>query len=503
MKKCPKSSTQDDPANTKFMKASIKNVEWQLTLPKRLSLIFKKPELRPPVYDEMVGDMGNIINKVVAPYISQSIMELHFDNLVDECWFKTTKMNSEGLLDRCRTRSEYFSIYKAAISNYVCSLVQKHVFTEKRSGQKPPPKDKRHETSEHCTRSVNVSLDDPDANLQVAEIESPDNSPALRELLEEVKDRLNYLERGVLDQLLSPNDAALCYAREDAEIGREIGEPLRIRIRQEHLARGLGMTLEDFRQHHESIKAKCLYMKNQKDADTDSRHAAAMATLLHFFGIQIPRSVDDITRRRTLMIAARHQYDRLKENEGIKEALEICEIPMPEVRNERYGCFGVMFQKHHRTCVNCGLNEACEQKAANFGLGEITISHKLLGSRHNRVPVIKPSRRVTGCLTDEKEEEILAFLEENFKPVVTGGQPIGYRHREKVSEGANEQLIFQIDKLTPFRLKFVNPADELREHLRPESTDKGGRRSWYLPDEISAEDAIDLIRTHAKITFTK
>ena len=451
----------------------------------------------------MVADMGNIIHKVVAPYVSAACVELHFEELVAECWSKTTRMNSEGLIERCLTRSEYFAQYKVAICNHVCSLVQRHIFTEKRTGVKPPPKNQRHLYRNQGNKPPEIRIDDPETNVQLSEMECGDDSTEFRELLEDVASRLTYIEQGVLNQLLSPNETALFHARQEAEIGLEIGEPLRVRIRQEHLARGIGITVEHFRQLHDAIKQKCLYMKKERQ-DEDPRYTAAMATLLQFFGIQIPRTIDEITRKRAIMIAARHQYDRLKTNEGIKDALEICDIPVPEVRNDRFNCFGVMFQKNHRSCENCGVKEACELKAANFGLGEITISHKLLGARHARVPVIRPNRILASALTDEREEEIMAFLDENFRRVQQQNM-IYFRHKDRTAASGvgNEQMIFIVENISPLRLRFINPGEELKSSLKPESTRKGGRRSWLLPEHLGSEQAINLIRIHAQMTFTK
>lgn len=268
------------------MKNSTTIIDWSKVCcspPRRMSLIFSEPEIRAPIYEEMVADMGHIINKVVAPYVSQSCVEMHFDELVAECWCKTTRMNNEGLIHRCRTRSEYFAQYKTAISNHVCSLVQKHIFTEKRTGVKPPPKEDRHIHNDHTvSRPLEVRIDDPDANVQISEIECGDDSAQFRELLEDVATRLTYIEQGVLNQLLSPNETALFYARQEAEIGREIGEPLRVRIRQEHLARGLGISIDQFRELHEMIKRKCLFMKNQRE-DEDPRYTARHGHLAPIF----------------------------------------------------------------------------------------------------------------------------------------------------------------------------------------------------------------------------
>jgi len=470
----------------------------------RFFLIFANPELRPPVYEEMVQDMGNIINKVVAGYVDPSCMELHFEELVAECWLKTTEMNNKGLLRRSRTRSEYFAQYKTAISNHVCSLVQKYRFTEKRTGVKPPPKGQRHVNNgeQVSSRPMEVRIDDPDANVQLSEMDSGDDSSAFRELLEEVSTRLNYLEQGVLSQLLSPNEEALFYARQEAEIGRKADSELRVRIRYEHLARGIGISVEQFRQVHETIKEKCIFMKMNREEE-EPRYAAAMATLVQFFGVQIPRSIDEMTRKRALMLAAQHQFDHFKDNPGIIDALTTCNIPVPEVRNDRFKCFGIMFQKHHRTCENCGVKEACELKASNFGLGEITISHKLLGARHARVPVVRPTRRISEvAFSSEDEEEVMSFMDENFRRVEKDDGTF-FRHKDKTSVG-NESMIFAVDQASPLRLRFINPAEELKESLKPETGEKGGRPSWYLPIGIvNVDECINLIRAHAQITFTK
>jgi hypothetical protein len=470
----------------------------------RLFLIFAQADLRPPVYEEMVSDMANLIHKVVAGYVDQSCVELHFDDLVSECWAKTVEMNSKGLLSRCRNRVEYFKQYKTALRNHICSLVQKHRFTEKRTGIKPPPKDQRNNFSPVSTKPQEVRIDDPDNGFQISDLDSGDDAMKMRELMEEVTVRLEPVEVMVLEQIMAHNERACWLAQQESEIGREVGEPLRVRIRIEHLAKGLGsrITPELFQQIHDDIKEKCLFMKNHME--DDPRLTAAMATLLQFFGVQIPRSIDEITRKRALMLAAQHQFDRLKDNEGIKEAMRLCNIPIPEVRNDRFKCFGIMFQKHHRSCINCGMREGCELKASNFGLGEITISHKLLGSRHARVPVIRPTFMAndTAFADSEREEEILTFLDENFRRVKHQGE-ICYRHKDRLdTEGM--QLIFSIGKQTsPLRLRFITPADELKPSLKLESGEKGGRPSWYLPDDMNASEAVNLIRAHAQMTFTK
>lgn len=470
----------------------------------RMSIIFAAPEIRPPVYEELVADMTNIIHKTAAGYVDQSCVELHFDNIVADCWAKTTVMIHKGLMLRSVNRYEYFKQYATAIKNHVRSMVQKHIFTEKRTGAKPPPKDQRNVCTGVSAKPQEIRIDDPDSGFQATstENETGSDSPAFRELMEDVASRLDAKERLVLEQLVSPNPEALFWARCESYCAHEPGTPLRIRIRQEHLALGVAMEFDEFRALHDSIKEKCLFMKSHQE--DDPRQTAAMATLLQFFGIQIPRSISETTRKRALMMAAQHQYDRVKENVGIQEAMKICNVPMPEVRNDRFKCFGVMYLKHHRQCLNCGLRQACEAKAMNFGLGLITISHKLLGTRHARVPVLAPVRSIfeTAPVESEREEEILTFLDENFRRVVHQGETC-YRHKDRLEKNGM-QFIFSIGKqIAPLRLRFINPAEPIKASLKLESGPKGGTPSWYMPSGLTAEEAIDLIRAHAQMTFTK
>ena len=469
-----------------------------------LFMVYGEPELRPPVYDEMVSDMTNIIHKAAAVSVDQSCVELQFDELVSTCWEKTTEMVSKGLVNRSRNRLEYFKQYKTAILNHLRSLIQKHRFTEKRTGIKPPPKDQRGVFTGAPTKPQEVRIDDPESGFQISNLAAECDSMAMRELMEEVTYRLSYLEVGVLQQLMSPNELTLHLAKQDAERGREFGEPLRIRIRHEHLAHGIdkSITVAHFEQVRESLKEKYTLMKINED---DPRRAAALATLLQFFGIQVPQTAEETTRKRALMLAAQHQFDRLSSSPGIKEAMAICGIPVPQVRNDRFACLGVMFQKHHRTCINCGMRAPCELKAANFGLGEITISHKLLGARHARVPVIQPTdhRDTSIALVEsEREEELLAFMDENFRAIRHQGE-LCYRHKDRTG-GQGMQFVFSLGKqVVPFRLRFINPSEELKLGLKLESGEKGGRPSYYLPDNLDVEQSLNLIRAHAQITYVK
>lgn len=485
----------------------------------RLATIhFDKPTLRPPVYSEMLGDMGNIINKVAASYTDQSCTQLNYEELVADCWYKTTQMNADGLMLRCQTRSEYFAQYKTAISNHVCSLVQKYRFTEKRTGIKPLPKKERFKPEnmqlQRSSKPVEISLNDPENDCQVAEIESGDDSSEYRELLEEVMSRLGETPRMVLRQIIEPNQEALILAGLESEIGRRTGETVRLKLKQEHLAAGIAMDADYFAKVHELIKKKCLFMKSQKfQPKDDPRATAAMATLVQFFGLQLPRTLDEIIKKRCIAIAARHQASKILNGKGevidkpIVEAMRYLNIPVPELRGDKFRCHGIMFQRHHRICMSCGLKESCEAEAANLELGEITISNKLLGTARNaRVPTIAPSafrNQLPSAIIDSRAEEIVNFLNETFKKVVHIGE-ICYRHRDRL-EGDGKQFILSLGKQAyPFKLRFINPSEELQSSLTHESYQgRGGVKSYYLPDSLKAADAINLINLHAEATFSQ
>lgn len=460
----------------------------------RLALVFAEVELRPPVYGEMVSDMTHVISSVVSGYVDQSCVELHYEDLTAECWAKTSDLIDKGLIKRCRNRSEFFKLYKTSLLNHVRSLVQKHRFTEKRTGIKPPPKDCRGDAAPPRPREVRI--DDPESGFQATDLDVDFRDYA--EMRDDIMSHLDLVERSVLEQIINPCPEALLLAWIDSHMGRRPAGPIRVRVRYEHMAKALRMPLAVFEQIHDAIKAKCLSMKNS--TEIDERKASAMALLVRFFGVQIPRSTSEIVRKRTLLLAAQHQYERYKDADGepIREALRICGIPLPEVRNERYRCFGVMFQRHHRICNNCGVREGCELAALNFGLtGDISLSPLLLGAKHERVATIAPTRSaMDSALVESREEEILSFLDETFRRVTYHGE-VCFKHREE-----SMAVLFSIGKSQePFRLRFINPAEELRGSLKMESSRKGGRHSWYLRDDLSTEDALNLIRTHAQMSF--
>jgi hypothetical protein len=121
------------------------------------------------------------------------------------------------------------------------------------------------------------------------------------------------------------------------------------------------------------------------------------------------------------------------------------------------------------------------------------------------VAVVRPveiSTASAAITENERDEEILAFLEENFEKVFHMNETC-YKHKDRL-DGKGMQLIFSVGKMVaPLRLRFINPGDELKPSLKLQSSEKGGRSAWYLPPDLAIADAINMIRAHAKMTFTR
>ncbi len=298
--------------------------------------------------------------------------------------------------------------------------------------------------------------------------------------------------------MAEPNMDALLHAQLEACIGLS-DHPTKVKIKDTHLAAGIGMPMPEFKRYQETIRLKL--KKHMSNTEDDTAFVTALATLKQLFGLQIPASVDPQIRSRLLSIAARQQYQKVEGNPAIKKALVTVGALVPEATGDKLRCFGIMFQKNHRICNSCGLKLACEAKAGNFGLGELTLSPKLLGARSARVPVITPNSPESDNAGNTRDEEIVCFLNENFKRVIHQGD-VYYRHEDCTGPGM--QFIFGTGKQgSSFRLRFVNPSETLHSSLQLETLDLGaGRPAWYVSDATTAAEAISLIRAHAEATFS-
>lgn len=152
--------------------------------------------------DDLVGDIDRLIGILVMPYISDANPFLHRDELQAECWAKFAAILCAGHLNRCPTRAKAFAFVKVVLRNYVMSLVQKYAYTEKRTGVKPPPKQRRSSNrwnNQEVSKTIITSLDDEDQGVQVG---GNDPSFSRMEFLEELSQMLTEEERLVVDHLI-------------------------------------------------------------------------------------------------------------------------------------------------------------------------------------------------------------------------------------------------------------------------------------------------------------
>lgn len=521
--------------------------------------------------DDMMEDLQKVAFSVAKTYTDETCFALNFDDLRAECLKKVVDVVKAGWLNRARNRVDFFKVAKTAMNNHVRGIVQRHRFTIKRTGHKAPdrsgllfvgdevgvtdPTNNRHvrgrvqEQLEDGTfrltfddrnrpavdrpyradeikklkMEVNakpdVSLDDPDIHIQIASTEADSSSSFDQELLEDLRVFLTPLELLVLAQLTDPNPGAYMFSYLGTTRGRKRNEPLSVKLSHQHMAEGLGITPELFADVHQSIKTK--YMeKIMNNKPEDVRFNSALATLENIFGVQVPRSTDRVIVARLFTICARDQLDKVSPD--VEKLLSVVGAKPPVLEGDRLSCFGVLFQRNHRTCMSCGLRNACQTEALNYGLGEITLSPKLLGSRNVRTPVLTdqqpstdpvmpkasssdtpstpsspepkaPATPAAGPFTPtERDEALLVHLRTNYKPIKFGTD-VYYSHKD-----GKAKCVFYVGKEgEPFELRFCKPSEALKKVLVRKV------RSFYLPPEMTAEEATKLIDQHADETFTK
>jgi excisionase family DNA binding protein len=154
--------------------------------------------------DDLVGDIERIIRGAVLPYVDDSNVLLHEDELNAECRAKLALVIDGGHLLKCPTRAKAFAFIKTAMRNHVRSLVEKLAFAQRRTGIKHPPKQCRKEGQASTPRKVaKVSLDDGECSLHIGSAD-----PAFRrlEFLEELDFRLTQEERLVFSGMVAGGD---------------------------------------------------------------------------------------------------------------------------------------------------------------------------------------------------------------------------------------------------------------------------------------------------------
>jgi hypothetical protein len=486
---------------------------------------------QPLTYDEVRTDCDSVVASVARQYTDQSCVELHYEDLISEGNRKITECINKGVFERFSgRRSELFRWIKTCVNNHIKGLVHRYRGTYKRTGLRPPAKG---ETNWGFRPKPEVSLDDPEANIRLPHHHEPrfSNFPSLKADMAVI---LNPVEFLVFRQLVEPDDAALTFAMQDAYRGRRGYGELRVRVTSEHMACALGLAQDQFLQVQASVQRKVKdYMSDPKSADVARN--AAVTSLEKTFRLHIPRSVEPVVVRRLLTLAARANPELV--DQKVATLLESAGAKVPKFdAGGNLNCFGVLYQRENRVCASCGLRESCAIEAANYGLGEVTLSPKLLGAKGSArtatftdspaeaieamgaAPLAPPPPRAEP-LTEtpleeasashsrvyrkavpqtQREDEIEAHLYDQFRPMMFTDD-LYFKHRVEREDRKSRHCFWlgRVDNLPGghFALRFCKPSDALKDRLLHHDV------SYYLPPDCSIEEAIRLIDQHADEAF--
>jgi hypothetical protein len=478
-------------------------------------LFWSDPKVRPPILDEMYPDIERVIASVAQHYCDSTTPHLHFDELVGEGRLKLAELITRGELDRLVSRYDFFRFFKTSVNNQARSRVQKYRFTEKRTGVKPPPREERfkpvvqgaddheeHPPEHH--KNVELSLDDEELKLQVPQVEQESERDAV-DMMEEYDALLTQQERMVMHEMVKAGAETRAYAQYDA-MRRRTGEKLHVKIKEEHMAMGLGMyfvdeetgeltaDLKQFEKVVLSIRQKITAYRIMSDDqhDTQARKSARINTLKEVFGLQLPASLDDMVLRRMFTMAARDQYEeKVKDKPQVVEMLIEIGAKPPRLINGKMACFGVLYQKNCRKCNMCDLRDSCALDAANMGLTKIAISPRLLGAKQPRTPAFLPSVGDEPRITSTDEAEIVEHLGEVFEKIDKDDATYYYM----LVGGKKRRYVFCIDEVSPLRLRFLNPGEELKKRL------VGKNKTWCPVPDSSLSDVVSMIEQHSKEVF--
>ena len=459
-----------------------------------LPAIFHSPAVRPPVLEEMQSDIDVTIAGLARRYSDQTCMALQFEELVAEGNLKLAKLIDRGELERQPTRLNFFKYLKTAVANHFRSLVQRHRFTHKRTGTAPPPRQARSVEPEaeppvEHHKNVELSLDDDEHVVQVAS--GADMDAAEREIVDDCRQLLTPVELLVFNELLKPGEATRFAAEIDAYIGKEVGKPLIVNIRQEHHAYGLGLSTPLFREAVLSVRQKIRdYQTMTTEAmSEDLRKKVIIQQLASLLDIHVPPNQPETVIRRLFTIAARDQHEKITPQTA--ELLKEIGAKPPKAYGSALACYGVLYQRNNPHCVKCGLRPSCATEAANYGLTKIALSPRLLGVKNIRIPAILPEAPSASSVDTSEpntgnEMEVVAHLSHHFTRVNRGDDVFF-----TLKNDADRRLLFCLEETSPVRIRFCDPSEGLKLLL------VGRRKNWCSPPGISPDQLISLIDRHA------
>ena len=453
-----------------------------------------EPVLR---FEDMESDINRLANSVASRYTDDSCVFLHTDELEAECKRTLVNVLNKGWLTRAKNRVVFFKVLKGSMQNRMRSLVQQYRFTQKRTGIKPPPKGERNLSFESF-KPQEISLDDPDAHLQVGEDERGvhEDDMDTRELIREITDHLprgldadGVPVRMVFEELRQPSHEAFAMAWQDAYRGMTNYDRMKFRVSHAHRAQALNISLENFEKAVLVIQQVTLRLRDMKPED--QRYEATVNRLAGVLNLQVPRSLPPVIVRRMFTIAARDNWQKVTPE--VEADLGELGAVAPKFDKDSMRCHGVLYQRGHKICEACGLKVSCAAQAHNQGLGEITIHPKLLGAKLRRTPYILPNPTTEPpATTSERDMVIVDYLFRNFNRVTHLGelyfQPKDFHDKSKLVLSVGESTI-------PLKLRFCKPNPLLRRKLA--YADKG----YYAPDSMAAEEVIETVNEHVRSAY--
>ena len=395
---------------------------------------------------------------------------LNFEDLCSEIWMRLVKCKKLNTFFPHR-KNEFFSYAKTVSNNRARTLCARHFQTGKRAGDfgangKP----------------THITLDDPEYSDRM-DFRSTEQAPssALPEgWLDDIA-TLSPIEKLVLGQVTEPSEASLTIARlcNKRRSSREVV------VRNEHHAAALGMELTEFLRVLQNTRQKIMAYKS---AEEDIEYNRAMAQLEEAFHIHVPTHLDSLLVRRLITLAARDNYEIL--NDTLRAALRTVGAKVPEVQGGVLRCYGVLYAAKDRACNACGLRVACATEAANFGLGQITLSPTLIGAHSPRIPSVVPRTSADlPAFGSARDEMLWAWLTENLELLsIRGSFWVRVDGADAAGEtvGSTTGLMFNVT--TQGHIRFCEPV---------ETAGMVGRDGqWFLRDSATLDEALALFNRH-------
>ena len=349
------------------------------------------PKMEKPYIDEMMEDIYKLAHKNASKYTDNTCYALRFEDIVSEQMVKlvkvlNTKKNGAELsvIEAIPNRDEAFKFIATCLNNQARGLVIRHRKVKKRIVQAQDCNDAFSERTKNCE----ISIDSEEAAIQLEGVVDEHGAGA-EPFVNDLAPLLTPLELMVIKELNDPSPASRVYMILDHSLGKEQGEQIKkYKLKFLHHAKGLGISLDLFKNTVTSIGNKINAMRKNDENPNQPVWNAAVSRLEEFFMVQVPRSMDKTIVRTLFTMASRDQFQRWEGNKEVKEDLQYIGAQLPQSRAGLLTCYGVLYQSNNKVCRACSLYDSCGVEAANVGLGDITIDPRILNNRQIRVPII-------------------------------------------------------------------------------------------------------------------